>query len=235
MSDRWFDQDELDAMSIPTMDLVLEALENNNIAEAMRFAERMKTEWGMLHDLLVEMITGLATYVHQRQGDAGVAEAWEETFERSWRSHVERTAELDRREVVKLLARTWRAHSLSGTGKHPASFSVSEDDEKVTFTMHPCGSGQRLVLRGRYEGERSFAVTDEAHAWSGGRAGFPIYCTHCSFMNEILPLRWIGYALYPFEAPTDFARDPCVWHWYKNPERIPPSYAERYDTLGGRR
>ena len=228
MTERWFDQEELDAMSRPTMDVLLEALDRGDTDEVRRLAERMKSEWGMLHDLLVEMVAGLATYVHRQEGDAGVAAAWEDTFERSWRSHVERTAELDRKQVVDLLARTWRAHSISGSGRHPAAFSVSEDDEKVTFDMHPCGSGQRLVLKGRYEGEGAYAVTTEAHDWSDDRAGFPVYCTHCSFMNEILPLRWIGLPLYPGHAPRDFTSDSCVWHWYKDPDAIPAAYAERY-------
>jgi hypothetical protein len=30
----------------------------------------------------------------------------------------------------------------------------------------------------------------EAHDWSFGRKGFPLYCTHCSFMNESMPIQW---------------------------------------------
>ena len=52
--------------------------------------------------------------------------------------------------------------------------------------MNPCGSGQRLWRNGRY-GPEGLGVTDEAHDWSYGREGFPLYCTHCAFMNETLP------------------------------------------------
>lgn len=218
-------------MAEPTMDLLLAALDAGELDEVRALAERMRSEWGMLHDLLVEMVTGLASFVHEEGGDAAVARAWERCFERSWRRHVEAIATLERRAVVPLLARTWRAHSLSGTGRDPAAFTIAEDEEKVTFTMLPCGSGQRLVRRGAYEGDDPYATTDQAHDWSYGRAGFPIYCTHCTFMNEILPLRWIGMALYPSEPPTDFAHDPCVWHWYKDPEAIPSSYAARYQPV----
>src|SRR5690606_17011306 len=122
-------------LSRPTMDVLQEALDAGDLDRAGALAERMKGEWGMLHDLLVEMVAGLATYVHEQEGDDGVARAWEATFARSWRGHVERTAALDRRAVVELLARTWRAHSISGIGRFPAAFTVSEDDEKVTFRM----------------------------------------------------------------------------------------------------
>jgi hypothetical protein len=231
MGERWFDDAELARMSVPTMDLVIAAIDDGRLDEARALAERMKSEWGMLHDLLVEMTAGLITYVHQQEGDDGVARAWQECFERSWRPHVEKVATVDRRRVVELLAATWRAHSTSGVGQFPGAFSISEDDEKFTFRMLPCGSGQRLVLKGRYEGERAFGTTDEAHDWSYGRAGFPLYCTHCTFMNELLPLRWIGSALYPSHPPGDYQQDPCVWYWYKDEDAIPAEFRDRYETI----
>jgi hypothetical protein len=228
MTERWFDDAALRDMSVPTMDLLTAALDDGRLDDARDLAQRMKSEWAMLHDLLVEMIAGLITYVQRSEGDDGVPRAWEACFEQSWRHHAEKVDTLDRRQVVELLAATWRAHSTSGVGRFPGSFSVSEDDEKFTFRMLPCGSGQRLVLKGRYEGPRSFGRTDEAHDWSYGRAGFPLYCTHCSFMNEILPMRWLGYPLYPSAPPDDFATDPCVWYWFKDPARIPESFTARY-------
>ena len=103
--------------------------------------------------------------------------------------------------MVRALAATWRAHSSSGVGPNPGAFTITEDDEKFTFAMNPCGSGQRLWRNGRYEGPDGFGVTDEAHDWSYGREGFPLYCTHCTFMNELLPIRWIGQPVYPSDPP----------------------------------
>ena len=54
--------------------------------------------------------------------------------------------------------------------------------------MNPCGSGQRLWRMGRYEGPDGHAVMEGEHDWAYGRKGFPIYCTHCTFMNEILSI-----------------------------------------------
>ena len=80
----------------------------------------------------------------------------------------------------------------------------------------------------RYRGEDPYGVTRKAHDWSYGRAGFPLYCTHCAFMNELLPIRWYGLPLYPSRAPEDFDHDPCLWYWYKDPEAIPDEYWRRY-------
>ena len=85
------------------------------------------------------------------------------------------------------------------------------------------------VADGPLRGARTrYGVTDEAHDWSYGREGFPLYCTHCTFMNESLPIRWIGYPLYPSDPPDDFDRDPCTWYWYKDPADIPDRHWERY-------
>ena len=140
---------------------------------------------------------------------------------------METIANTDRKLVAKALAATWRAHSTSGVGPSPGAFEIGEDDEKLTFTMNPCGSGQRLWRNRRY-GPEGWGVTDEAHDWSYGRKGFPLYCTHCAFMNEALPIRWIGHPVYPSDPPKDFDRDPCTWYWYKDPADIPARHYERH-------
>ena len=69
---------------------------------------------------------------------------------------------------------------------------------------------------------------EEEHDWAYNRKGFPIYCTHCTFMNEMLPIKWIGYPVYPSKPPGDFDHDPCTWYWYKDPADIPDEHWERY-------
>src|SRR5207248_7351378 len=143
--------------------------------------------------------------------------AWRQAMERSWRNDAGKIAVADRRLIVEALAASMRAHSTSGVGPFPGSFSIEEDDEKFTFVLHPCGSGQRLVLRGKYDNpEHGFSRTEEAHDWSFGRSQMPLYCTHCTFMNERLPLEWSGMPLYPLDPPNDYYRDPCRWYWYKD-------------------
>jgi len=230
MSDRWFDPEELEQLSRPTMDRALEAIEAGDLDGARELCEAMKHEWLMLHDLMTESILGLISFVQDKLGDEGVAEAWETTVDQGWRRHHDAINQLDRRAIVELLAATWRAHSGSGVGEHPGSFTITEDDEKVTFTMNPCGSGQRLVRKGLYE-SAGYGRTRAAHDWSYGREGFPLYCTHCSFMNEKLPIEWSGFPLYPSDPPEDFATDPCTWYWYKDPAAIPDRHWERYGAV----
>ena len=231
MTDRWFSEHELAELSRPTMDRAIEAIDAGDLDEARRLCAEMKHEWQMLHDLMAAGVLDLVSFIQQRLGEDGVAEAWTESMNRGWRRHHDAIVALERRDLVELLAATWRAHSCSGVGPNPGSFTITEDVEKVTFSMNPCGSGQRLVRNGAYEGLPGGGVTQEAHDWSFQRKGLPLYCTHCSFMNESLPIQWSGYPLYPSEPPQDYAKDPCTWHWYKDPDDIPERHWRRYGAV----
>ncbi len=79
----------------------------------------MKHEWRYLHDLMAGGLLGLVSFVQERLGDEGVADAWRYGNERGWRDDAEKIAALDRRAIVLALAATLRAHSGSGTGPHP--------------------------------------------------------------------------------------------------------------------
>jgi hypothetical protein len=226
--ERWFTDEELADMARPTMERLVEALDEGELDEARSLAKSMMYEWRFLHDLMVESVLGMVDFIKRRYGEDAVPDLWQESMGRAWKRDSAAIIERDRRQIVEALASTWRAHSTSGKGPHAGSFTIEEDDEKFTFFLHPCGSGQRLVLRGMYEGPDAYGKTDEAHDWSFGRSDFPLYCTHCTFMNETMPMDWYGYPLYPLDPPDDYHRDPCRWYWYKDPADIPERFWERY-------
>lgn len=226
---RWFAPDHLVQLSRPTMDRAIEAIDAGDYDAARRLCNDMRYEWRFLHDVMVELTAGLITFVQRRLGEAAVPEAWAEAMERGWKRDTAQIIKSDRRKVVEALAASWRAHSTSGVGSNPGAFTIVEDDEKFIFRMNPCGSGQRLWRNGRYEGPNGLGLTREAHTWTYNRKNFPVYCTHCTFMNELLPLKWYGLPLYPSEPPEDFDTDPCTWYWYKDPADVPELYWRRYD------
>jgi len=71
---------------------------------------------------------------------------------------------------------------------HMSRFRVTEDDEKITFLLQPCGSGGRLINEGRYyvTDERSYALMPRASRSTFGMAEFPVYCNHCSEMSRTI-------------------------------------------------
>jgi hypothetical protein len=226
--DRWYSEETLAELSRPTMDRAIEAIDAGDLETARELCSGMRHEWRFLHDLMAESMLGLISYVQERCGEDAVADAWRHSMERGWKRDTAKIVRKDRRSIVEALAATWRAHSTSGVGDHPGQFTIEEDADKFTFTMNPCGSGQRLWRRGMYEGDSAYGVTREAHDWSYERVGLPLYCTHCTFMNELLPIKWYGLPLYPSDPPNDYDTDPCVWYWYKDPADIPERHWTRY-------
>jgi hypothetical protein len=63
--ERWYEPDELEEMSRPTMDRAIEAIEAGDLARAVELCKGMKHEWRFLHDLMAESVLGLITFVQE--------------------------------------------------------------------------------------------------------------------------------------------------------------------------
>ena len=149
----------------------------------------MRHEWRFLHDVMAESMLGLVTYIQETLGDEDVAEAWEESLERGWKRDTDKIVERDRRKIVEALAATWRAHSTSGVGPDAGRLHDHGGRGEVHLRDEPLRQRSAALAQRRLQGEDPYGVTEKAHDWSYGREGFPLYCTHCSFMNELLPIR----------------------------------------------
>src|SRR3954449_10727712 len=116
MAERWFSEDELSEMSRPTMDRAIEAIEAGDLEKAKGLCEAMKHEWRFLHDMMVDGIAASMTWIKENYGEEELGRSQREAMERYWKRSVQAISERDRKEIVHLLAATWRAHSTSGTG-----------------------------------------------------------------------------------------------------------------------
>jgi len=228
MDNQLFKKEDLENLCRPTMDRALEELGKGNYERVRQLCEGMKSEWIFLHDMMVEGTAAIADFVVSRLGEEALSDMNRHVMENNWRKAVEAMSKTDPRRVVLNTISTWRAHSCSGVGKPAGQFSVREDDEKFTFTMDPCGSAGRMWRKGYFGPPRNYGLTKEAYPWSFNLKGFPYYCVHCSLMNELLPIEWIGYPINPMEPPQK-AEDPCIMYYYKDPKNIPAKYWERYN------
>ena len=233
MADRWFSEDELEEMSRPTMDRAIEAIERGDLEAAKALCEEMKHEWRLLHDLMVDGMAGLISFVQARLGDDGVEEAWTYSLERGWKGarggDLAAGPQVDGARAGRELARPL----VQRDGPAPGRVHDRRGRREVHVRDEPVRLGPAAVADGRLRGARTASASPSAaHDWSYGREGFPLYCTHCTFMNELLPIRWIGHPVYPSDPPEDFDRDPCTWYWYKDPADIPARHWERYGDAG---
>ena len=109
---------------------------------------------------------------------------------------------------------------------HLLPFTVTEDEEKVTFMPDPCPSGARLIREGHYEKPRGNTIVREPGPLTFGRSDMPIYCCHEPSM-ELSSVLQTGVPLFIVDPPEDVGISPCKVYVYKDPADIPDSFYER--------
>jgi hypothetical protein len=230
MGGTWFSEAERAALETPVIKRVRKALMRGGKREALGLCEELRGERILLHDFFAEACTALWSWTGGELGEKRLEDMFTSVFEQSARRQMYTLLDNDlyRGYEAFILNRDgWVAHSCSGAGEHGGAFRLEEDDEKFTFVMDPCGSGGRLWRKGRYEPPDGFALTAEAFPWSYNRQGFPYYCLHCSFLNEILPCRHMGINNWPVDPPAE-PGDVCKWHLYKDRKAVPERYYDRF-------
>ena len=216
-SKRVFTDQELEEMGTRTLDLILEAIDAGNKEKAKELANRMYQEFNFLHDGYMFWVTGLLSYIYKNYGIEAVEEAEREAHTIEAKTVFKPPEKTDIRSQVENMAR--------GVQGHMQPVTVEEWDDKFIITMHPCGSGQRLIKMGGYE--TGLAKIKEAHNITWQHKDFPIYCVHCPVM-ELLNIDATGGYLgvvrdesYPIESGL------CKFVLYKNLDDIPEKYYTR--------
>ncbi len=220
----WLSKEYLNQMTYPKEEQKLfEYVTERDKKRAIESIKIAKHEWGIYHDLLVESIALLLTFISEECGEQDVGYALAEMTSKVWKEPFLQIQKRDQKTIAIALAATWRAHSTYGAGPDPGSFEIYEDEDKLTFKLGPCGSGQRLW---RMEHE-NYGKTKGAYSWSFNRKDFPYYCAHCTYMNELMPINWSGNPVYPLDPPTTPDKY-CTWYFYKDPEGADKRFYERY-------
>ena len=215
---RIFTDEELKEMGTRTLDLVQEAIDNNEGEKAKELARRMYEEFNHLHDGYMIWITGLLSYIYRNYGIDAVEEAEREAHTIEARTVFKPSGKTDFRSRVEEMAMGLRGHL--------QPITIEEDDEKVTLAMTPCGGGERIIQMGAYEPEVGLARVKEPHPVTWGMKDFPIYCVHSPVM-EMLAIENSG----DF-GPVHFVSDPvnmksCRFALYKDPANIPEEFYNR--------
>jgi len=219
-SKRVFTDEELEEMGTRTLDLVLETIDSGDKEKAKELANRMYKEFNHLHDGYMFWVTGLQSYIYENYGIDALEKA-------------EREAHTTEAKVVfKPPEKTdfWSRveHLVGGLRGHLQPISVREDDEKVSITMKPCGSGERLIQKGAYTPEVGLSTVKGPHCITWGMEELPIYCVHCPIM-EMLDIENNGDFGSVHLVKTPIYNESCQFVFYKDPAYIPE---ELYTRLG---
>jgi hypothetical protein len=209
-----------------------DAIDRGDGDGAKALLESFRREQQIIQDIYVDWIWAMLTWVQGRLGEPDVERIMRETLG-SWAG--ERYAnylDLSFEERVALTVEGMRGH-LSGPGRL-GNVEVSDEGNRVVVAFDPCGSGGRARRGDPEQGippasERpEFGESQQAHDWTWGREGVCLYCSHCSLINEILPIERLGFPMRVTENP-ERPEDKCRWILYRDPREIP---AEAYERVG---
>ena len=215
-SKRIFTDQELKEMSGTTLEKAQQAIDAGDKEKAKKLAVQAQKEYQHLHDGYMVWVSGLLSYIYNNHGISAVEEA--EKFAHT----IE--AKLVFKPPEKTDFKSVAEHRLKGLKGHMQPVTVEEDDEKITMTMHPCGSGERIIQMGGYEA--GLARVKEAHNITWQHKDFPIYCCHCP-IGEILTFERTGDLVGVKFEPEQIGQGRCGFVNYKNPADIPEKYYKR--------
>jgi hypothetical protein len=204
---RLFTDEELKTLGQRTLDLLNDALDRGETAEAKKLARRTYSEFLGMHDLYRDWVTQLLTFIGERYGDDVLADALQETVGGYTRRLAKHYAGKDTRSKIAIL--------LAGFRGHLQPFEIEEDDKKLTITPKPCGSGGRLIQDGGYQAPCNFLKIKKPQPMTFNRPEFPVYCAHCHFQN-ITPIADGGDSLFLTEPSAEPGDLPCRIYIYKN-------------------
>lgn len=224
-------QDSPEKLGESTFDLLKSAVLAGNTEEALEWAEYMRKENEIVHDILTNWVWGLLTFIAKASGEDTVESALRESLGAWFKARYQKIPQLTPEEQLQLTAEGMRGHC-TGPGRL-GKFDVVDEGERWAIRFDPCGSGG-FMRRGdlpigdqpRNVPPYNFGSTQQPHAWSWNRTGVGFYCAHCALVNEIIPLEVFGKPMRVTEYSAD-PSGPCVWHIYKNPDDVPARYYER--------
>ncbi len=217
---RVFTEEELKEMGTRTLDLVMDAIDEGDKDKAKELTNRMSEEFKHLHDGYMVWVTGLLSFIYRKYGFEEVVAAEKEAHTIEGRTVFKPSGKTDFRSRVEELA--------SGLRGHFQPILIEEDDEKVTLTMKPCGSGERIIQMGGYEPEFGLARAKDPHPATWGMKDFPLYCVHCPVM-EMLSIENAGELGAVHLVSDPMVLGECHFAIYKNPEDIPEACYSRLD------
>jgi hypothetical protein len=215
---RIFTDEELKEMGTRTLDLVMEAIDAGDRDRAKELANRMYQEFNHLHDGYMFWVSGLLTHIYKKYGIEAVEEAEREAHTIEARAVFKPPEKTDFRSRVE--------HMIRGLRGHLQPITIKEDDEKVSITMKPCGSGERIIQKGGYKPEVGLARVKGPHRITWGMKDFPIYCVHCPVM-EMLDIENTGNFGSVHLVTEPIYNESCQFVFYKNPADIPEELYKR--------
>jgi hypothetical protein len=196
-----------------------DAIRANDIVSVRQLARAVREEYVVAHDGFRDAIAASMSFAV----DASTPEEGEALGRRVVEDGLQdgeprQYAQADFLERLKAIATGWHWHA--------TSFSLTEDDQKFTFHLGPCGSGMRLLLEGAYDGDGAWHRSQKPSPSNFMQTGFPMYSNHCAEMTRVALMN--GSATFIVEGWTPMrSRGICIQHTFKDLSAVPAEFYER--------
>ncbi|MBI5374670.1 MAG: hypothetical protein HZA77_04510 [Candidatus Schekmanbacteria bacterium] len=197
---------------------IRQKVEEGNLKEVEALLAQREKQHQVVHDIYIDIMAACFSYMGGVYGDERLEGILRYTGEMQ-KKGFDDWENMSVEDFVRVTAHLLRTHM----GK----MKVIEDDEKFTFVHDPCGSGGRLLREGAYDAPKNYYRIKAPKPIGYSREDFPAYCSHCMVWNNIQCIEWFGHPQWIHEPPKT-ANDPCVFHIYKDPSKIPAEYYEKF-------
>ena len=187
--------------------------------EAIAAVESYVGLFNTVHDSLGNWIVHSLSYIYKNCGADSLLEAMKGVFFPTWEGMMQGYWDMNFHDRLLFCVNAVK-------GSHDVTIVIEdEDDEKVTFRMDPCGSGERLYKKGVYDEPVNHAKCSP-HPMTAGEDNFPCYCVHAP-IGDMAAIAACGYPAYVQDYPEQVGTCSCLFVVYKEKENIPEKYFAR--------
>jgi hypothetical protein len=210
------DKKELKELSTSNLDKLLQALEENNIEEAKKCAQTMEKEAKHAHDLMVNFVWTLLTYIGRNYGDDEFIKALR--FRHSCQAQVaERMLGMSPEDAVRFKTMIHRAHH--------SNMTLTEEKDRFVLKLDPCNTGGRMLREGLDKPPINLGKVKKEIPESWNRPDVSYYCAHCGLHSIIGVEKGAPHPTWIYRCPEN-PQDPCYQYCYKRTEDVPEEYFE---------
>jgi hypothetical protein len=220
---RMIRKEGIEELGVGTVRVINDLIDQGKAEEAKAMVDYFRTEMLVVHDIYAQYVQDILAFIAGTFGEDQVEAAFRAALGTWFAERYEAYNKMTLEERVQLTAEGMRCH-LDGP-ERKGDFTLIEEKDRFVYRWDPCGSGGALRRRAAAKGTE-VASAKEAHPWTWGKKGVCLYCSHCSLVNEILPVENFGYPNRITEYPEN-PGDPCTWYIYKDPDDIPEEYYRR--------
>jgi len=216
MSRIWTDE-QLAEMAKRTIDKAFDAVDAGQSEKAKELISQMYDQFTHLHDGFMVWVTGLLSWIYDRHGTQGVEDAERKAHGAEAKLVFFPPERTDFQFIVEKLALELQGHVHQ-------YMTLEEDDEKVTMSVTPCGSGGRIIKMGGYDKDIGLRRISEPSDITFNTPDYPLYCIHCPLFN-MNSIDNTGDFMDVSNPPGD--GNTCIRYFYKDKKNIPEEYYKR--------